>query len=246
MREIELRLNPAIEPRRYRDAYERDGVVQIPDLLTPDAADALTSVLERGTPWRLALANAQGRQSLIDIRPGAVDAEATAAEVTRAVQQARTGFSYVYLSYDMIDAYLQGRDPGHPIHLMSELLNTPEFLAFTAEIIGGETPTKTEAFATCLRPGDFLAFHDDSYLGQRRAAFTIGFTRRWRPDWGGQLLFHDERGDIWRGLQPSFNVLTLFKAPQPHSVATVAPYAAAARLSIVGFLRGDPPGPLAG
>jgi SM-20-related protein len=242
LREVELRLNPALDPGRYRAAYERDGVVQIPDLLAPDAAEALAAVLTDDMPWRLAFSNPQGRQTLVDLTPGVVNPQATAAEVQRVLQQARTGFAYIYKGYDMIDAYLQGRDPGHPIHLMSELLNTPEFLAFTAGVIGGERPTKTEASATCLRPGDFLAFHDDSYLGQRRAAFTIGFTRAWRPDWGGQLLFHDGRGDIWRGFQPGFNVLTLFKAPQPHSVATVAPYAGAYRLSIVGFLRGDAPG----
>ena len=78
-------------------------------------------------------------------------------------------------------------------------------------------------------------------MGERRAAYTLGLTRDWRTDWGGQLLFHDEAGDVPRGLMPRFNVLTLFKTPQWHTVATVAPYAGAPRLSITGWLRDDKP-----
>ena len=78
-------------------------------------------------------------------------------------------------------------------------------------------------------------------MGERRAAYTIGLTRTWRPDWGGQLMFHDEAGDVVRGLLPRFNVLTLFKVPLLHSVAPVAPYAAAPRFMITGWLRDDPP-----
>jgi SM-20-related protein len=43
-------------------------------------------------------------------------------------------------------------------------------------------------------------------------------------------------------LAPAFNCLTLFTVPRPHSVATVAPYAGAPRLSIVGWGRTDPRG----
>ncbi|PTT81551.1 proline hydroxylase [Pseudomonas sp. HMWF010] len=91
--------------------------------------------------------------------------------------------------------------------------------------------------ASNYRPGDFLTLHDDSHRrDDRLAAFTLGFTREWRPDWGGQLLFHDADGQIERGFMPGFNVLTLFRVPRPHSVAPVAPYAAAKRLSLTGWL----------
>jgi len=107
--------------------------------------------------------------------------------------------------------------------------------------VAGETGiTKIDAQATLFRPGDFLALHNDTGVGERRAAYTIGLTRDWRTDWGGQLLFHDEAGDVSRGFRPGFNVLTLFRTPQWHSVATVAPYAGAPRLSITGWLRDDP------
>jgi Rps23 Pro-64 3,4-dihydroxylase Tpa1-like proline 4-hydroxylase len=62
-------------------------------------------------------------------------------------------------------------------------------------------------------------------------------TPRWRVDWGGLLLFVDERGNVSRGLTPAFNALNLFRTPQPHTVSAVAPFAGANRLSITGWLR---------
>ncbi len=100
---------------------------------------------------------------------------------------------------------------------------------------------KADAQATFFRPGDFLALHDDGDgPGEGRiCAYTFGFTRAWRPDWGGQLLFHGPDGEIERGYRPAFNTLTLFQTPRAHSVVPVAPYAPAARLSVVGWARND-------
>jgi len=104
-------------------------------------------------------------------------------------------------------------------------------------VIGQPQVDGVRVQASNYRPGDFLTLHDDSHRrDDRLAAFTLGFTREWRPDWGGQLLFHDADGQIERGFMPGFNVLTLFRVPRPHSVAPVAPYAAAKRLSLTGWL----------
>ena len=70
----------------------------------------------------------------------------------------------------------------------------------------------------------------------RLVAYTIGFSRPWRADWGGQLLLHDEYGDVERGFAPAFNTLTMFRVPRVHSVAPVAPYAGAPRFSVTGWL----------
>ena len=47
-------------------------------------------------------------------------------------------------------------------------------------------------------------------------------------------------GQIERGFMPGFNVLTLFRVPKAHSVAPVAAYAAAKRLSLTGWLVREP------
>src|SRR4030095_15817893 len=99
-------------------------------------------------------------------------------------------------------------------------LNSSAFLDFGRVITGEAGVNRVDAAATWYRPGDFLTLHNDA-IGLRRAAYTLGFTRGWRPDWGGQLLFHDQAGEITRGLMPRFNVLTLFKR-LPHSGAQAA------------------------
>ncbi len=241
--DVELRLNPDLRPLEFREAFERDGYVQIPGLLEARCAEVLANVLEQQTPWALTYFNQEAlpiRVEEPEMRQ--IGPEVLGRRIEEVLKTASRGFAYIYLGYDMIDALLQGRDPEHPIHLLTELLNSSGFIDFCHEIIGGQKPTKAEAHATLYRPGDFLNLHDDSYKGQRLAAYTLGFTRQWRADWGGQLLFHDRDGEIVRGLQPGFNVLTLFRTPRPHSVAQVASYAAWPRISVVGWLRGDPIG----
>jgi SM-20-related protein len=240
VREIVLRLNPALNPEPWAEIYRREGVVQVPGLFEPEVADALARVLETAVPWRLTYPDGKGGQAAADRQQlAALGPQGVAALVRNVVAGSSDGFGYLHMGYNMVEAYLAGRDPGHPLHSLTELLNSPEFLDFGHALVGGDPITKVEAHASCYRPGDFLTLHSDILEGTRRAAFTIGLTRRWRPDWGGQLLFHDEAGEIVRGFAPAFNVLTVFRIPQAHSVATVAAYAGQQRLSIIGWLRED-------
>jgi SM-20-related protein len=235
-----LRLNPKLDPRAYADRFRRDGVVQIHGLFDDETAERLQVLLERHVPWRLALSNPMNT-ALTRAQIDALGQEALSRQMSTVMQDAGRGFAYLYLCYPMIKAYLAGDDPGHPLHRLTEFLNTPEFRDFGRAVIGAPGVTKVDAHATLYRPGDFLTLHDDRAEGERRAAYTLGFTRGWRPDWGGQLLFHGDDGEIERGFAPGFNVLTLFKVPRSHSVAAVAPYATSPRLSVTGWLRDDPP-----
>ncbi|MGZ3299022.1 MAG: 2OG-Fe(II) oxygenase family protein, partial [Asticcacaulis sp.] len=85
--------------------------------------------------------------------------------------------------------------------------------------------------AVCYRPGDFFTRHTDT---RARLCFEWNFTRDWRPDWGGQVLFHSPSGDIEGGIMPRLNDLALYAGDQPRSIACVAPYAAGPRFSITG------------
>ena len=234
-------LNPALRPEDYAAAYARDGVVQIDNLFPEAVAESLASVLERATPWALVHSGPAGEHVVLKREAlAALPQSELGRRLAEVAKRASEGFGYIYLTYPMIDAYLDGSDPGHPLHALTEFLNSPAFMDFARQVTG-EPVVKVDAQASHYRPGHFLNLHDDLGEGERRAAYTIGLTRRWRPDWGGQLLFHDARGDVVRGFAPRFNVLTLFKVPMAHSVATVAPYAAAPRLSIAGWLRDDAP-----
>jgi SM-20-related protein len=237
-----LRLNPELDPARFTDAFQRDGYVQIPAVFEPETAEALTRMFETGLPWDLALSDATGREEVFTQTQLAAMGQAAIVDKLRAtVGRASEQFAFIYMCYPMIAAYLAGRDPGHPIHDLTDFLNSRAFLDFGSAAAGVTGITKADAQASFYRPGDFLSLHDDTGRSdERRVAYTLGFTRRWRPDWGGQLLFHDDAGDITRGLAPGFNVLTLFKVPRWHSVAPVSAYATVKRLSVVGWLRDDP------
>ncbi|MBI1197063.1 MAG: proline hydroxylase [Phenylobacterium sp.] len=243
--DLRPRLAPGLAAADYAQAYARDGVVQIDGLFPPEVADALADTLARRTVWSLVHADPQGGHAVLS--PDAMarlGPDEIRARLEAAMRRAADGFAYLYLVYPMIDAYVDGRDPGHPLHAVTEFLNGPDFIAFAAAVTG-ETVVKVDAQATCYRPGHFLTLHDDRGVGERRAAYTLGLTQGWRPDWGGQLLFHDAARDVVHGFAPRFNTLTLFKVPLAHSVAPVAAYAARPRLTITGWLRDDPPyGPL--
>ena len=236
-----LALNPALVAADHAEIYARDGMVQIGDFLTAESAEWLAAALERATPWRLAVSQ-QGRGQLLKMEEArALGAAEVQRRIGAAAAEAAAGFAFVYQAYPIISALLDGENPGHPTHVLAEFFNSPDFLAFARAVTGEAGVTKIDAQATCFQPGNFLTLHDDTGEGERRAAYTLGLTREWRGDWGGQLLFHDADGDVVRGFKPRFNAWTVFRTPQLHSVSQVANYAAKPRLTVTGWLRDDPP-----
>lgn len=235
-----LALNPALVAADHAVVYARDGMVQIGDFLTQESAEWLASTLEQATPWQLALSQKGKGQMLKVADAHTLGAQELQRRIAAAAADAASGFAFVYQAYPMISAMLDGQDPGHPTHALVEFFNSPAFLTFARTVTGEAGLTKIDAQATCFQPGNFLTLHDDEGDGERRAAYTLGLTREWRGDWGGQLLFHDEGGDVLRGFKPRFNAWTVFRTPQLHSVSQVANYAAKPRLTVTGWLRDDP------
>lgn len=227
-----------------RAAYARDGVVRVERLFPDDVAEAIYQVLLRGTPWRMVHSNAQGGHQYY--KPEAwhgMDPAARQALITETLSRAREGFAYLYACYPMIDALLDGDDPDWQLHPLTEFLNSPEFLDFTKAITDEPEVIKIDGQATMYAPGHFLNRHTDAGTEfERRAAYVMGFSKNWRADWGGQLLFLDgdeDTADITRGFTPSFNTLSMFKVPRPHIVTQVTNFAGAGRYSVTGWLRVD-------
>lgn len=163
----------------------------------------------------------------------------TRKQMTRAmVEQSKHGFQYVFENYPLFDQYQAG-ERIHPLARVHEFLNSPNFLQFSREVTGLADIVFADSQATRYLPGHFLTEHDDDVAGKHRlAAYVLGFTPEWRADWGGILQFIDADGHIAEGYVPRYNVLNLFRVPQKHSVSYVAPAAAQARYSIIGWLRG--------
>jgi len=233
-----LRINGDLAVETFATRFARDGFVQIPVFLTPADADDIARTME-GLTWSI-VAPDEASETLV-ITPEVIKkfGEAQVRQFLQsALKRAAKGFSFVHMSYALQDEYLRGAEA--PIHRATQFLQSEDFLDFGRRVIGAPAVTGVRAQASYYRAGDFLTLHDDSHRKDTRlAAFTLGFTRQWRADWGGQLLFHDAEGNVTRGFKPEFNVLTLFKVPTAHSVAQVASYADAKRLSLTGWLLGD-------
>jgi Rps23 Pro-64 3,4-dihydroxylase Tpa1-like proline 4-hydroxylase len=147
-------------------------------------------------------------------------------------------FNYLYDSILISDEDNQPREQGSLAGEFASFLCSDAVIDLVVEITGEPSIAFADAFASRYGPGDFLTIHHDKKVGSNRlAAYVLGLTPNWRPEWGGMLLFHDAEGDVELGLSPQFNVLNLFGVPQDHSVSLVAPFAPAPRLSVTGWFR---------
>jgi len=232
---LDLALTDEIDRDKARQAYERDGYVQIHNCLSEQSIKSLYKLLTTQTPWWLALCQADGSAGLLS--PQALS-QMPAHELRdlklKSQIRAAQGFGYIYSCYPLVEARQQGWDLSHDLHSLLDFLGQDDVLALFRTVTGTQG-SSLDAQASLYRPGDFLNLHDDQDKGQRICAYTLGVSLDWRPDWGGQLMFHDESGDIRLGLMPRFNTLSLFKVPVSHSVAMVSSFARAPRLSITGW-----------
>jgi SM-20-related protein len=246
---IDLRLNPELDLDHYAKLYAENGLVQIPDVLDGPTADYVHNLLSKHLAWRLVFPKVDApaaNHGAVELLTQADIKKLGQAEmrnrINRVMERARRNIGYLYSSYPMIQAYLEGWDPGHPIHALTGFLNSPEFLDVGRKVIDCPGLTKADCQATLYAPGQFLTRHVDEGMNQeRRAAYTFGFTRNWQVDWGGLLMFIDEKLDVERAFLPRFNTLSLFDGRKVHSVSAVAPFAGTGRYQITGWLRDDPP-----
>jgi Rps23 Pro-64 3,4-dihydroxylase Tpa1-like proline 4-hydroxylase len=127
-------------------------------------------------------------------------------------------------------------DPTHDFSAVAAFCNSGPFLDFARCVTGNAGIAIADAQATRYRPGHFLSRHEDA--PGRVAAYVLNLTPRWRPDWGGALLFCDRPGHFSGGYLPAFNALNILAAE--HLVGFVSPFAGAHRLSVSGWSRSQP------
>lgn len=215
-------------------------MVRVRDFLPAELADKVEKSLMDLTPWHMVHSRADGKHQYYSPEEWNAIAPGQRQQTVQAVmQRAQCGFAYSYLCYPMIKAYLDQRDPGWPLHSLTEFLNSDEMLGFVREITGFTNGRKLDGQATFYGRGHFLNAHDDTgHEAERLAAYVMGFSRNWRTDWGGHLLFLKD-GDVEKGFVPSFNTITLFKVPRDHIVTQVTNFAGGGRYSVTGWLRTD-------
>lgn len=231
-------IDPSLDGRSLAPVFSRFGRMHIPGFLRPSGADALLEALSGAEGWTV---STRGGASTIDIPVSAfeaADADARAALLASAHEEARTGFHYLFESLRISDLVDSGATVPPALATLYAWLNGEAFLSFARALSGDPDLAYVDAQATRYRPGHYLNEHDDEKPGAgRRLAYVLNLTPAWRPSWGGLLGFVDGDGHLAEAYTPAFNALNLFRVPQPHLVSQVAAFAGAPRLSITGWIR---------
>ncbi len=218
----------------WRRALAQRTRIQIPDFLQPAAAETLARELAERVPWQLAeRSSGEARTTPRGAYPGDAD---YARLLQHGYARAANAYQFAYDSYMLVKAAKEGWDPDLLVHGVLRFLNAPQFIAFARLLSGDAAISRTVLQCTRYRPGQYLMPHDDQDDTEgRRYAFVINLSRDWRPDWGGQLQFLDNDGDVLETFLPRWNSLSLFRVPQRHQVTFVVPWAAHPRHAITGW-----------
>ena len=234
-------LNPRLDRKHLSEQFQRDGRVQVREVLSEAAANEVHNILARSTPWGLAWQAGEDGPHSVPAAALKADRAGQQRRIDEAIAAAgqRGEYAFQYAHYPILDAYLGEWDRGGPHDLLLEHINGEELLGFIRDVTGIPSICKGDAQATLYAPGHFLSLHIDSHVAEGwRIAYVLNFCREeWKPDWGGYLNFYDSDGDVVAGYRPRFNALNLFAVPCPHSVTYVPPFAPIGRFAITGWFR---------
>lgn len=235
-------INPALDRAALARRFAETGRVQVKDVLTPESAREVLTVLAKGTAWGMATGagETEPRSFRAEETGSPQGQQALAAAFKQAEQHtARGEYGFRFAHYPILSA-VQENWPGSEAHqILLEHINAPEFMGLAREVTGIDTLFKADGQATLFAPGHYLGRHIDSHVAEGwEVAYVLNLAREdWHPDWGGYLLFLDEEGDVVEGFRPRFNALNLFKVPTSHMVSYVPPFAPVGRLAVTGWLR---------
>lgn len=226
----------------YADTLDKDGVVQIANILQPEVIARIEAEINQ-LPWDMAyvLKGKAAKYSVAEVMtmPAQQRGQLFADIAQEAAQQQ---YAFCYDSYMLITHYLNSSRPNSVFHQYVEQLCHPEMVEFMRLLTGDRRIIKADGQVSRYLPGHFLKSHDDNGapFGQiRSAAYTIGLSRSWQADWGGILHLQHADLSIRRSIVPAFNTLTVFSVPQFHFVSQVANYCPVPRYGITGWFRAD-------
>jgi SM-20-related protein len=233
--------NPNLDLAPYAEEFARFGRVRLPEFLKPDVAEHVYSVFQ-AAPWSATF--------LVDNKPKVISrVEMNAMSPQKrfelrnqifAETLKRYQFSYLFLALE--DAVGAAWDKDQVLPALHAYLNSEAYMDLGRRIAGLSGICSVSYIASRYMRESFLAAHNDAAesLEDRLVAYTIGFSKDWKFDWGGLLQFLDaEDGRVVDSYLPTFNTLTLFRVPQLHSVSYVTPFAMGPRLSVTGWYHGD-------
>lgn len=236
-----IRLSPDLDVEALARAFAAGGRrLHIPAVLSSDSAEAVAGALEAETRWKTTVA-AGGAFLELPLNGRVAEDPGKQAWLDEAAVDGSSPLTqYIFDTRRLSAAAGPDETRGDAADAVPGFLNGPEFLAFARAVTGDDRIDLADAQASRYRPGHVLTAHNDVSPGKNRLyGYVLNFSRDWRADWGGNLVFHGDDGHIEQGWVPAFNALNLFVVPTRHAVTQVASFAPRDRFSIVGWLRSN-------
>ncbi len=231
-----LALNPVLDAHALAEDFAATGRVRIASLLAEPGARALHAVIIARTDWRQMFIGADGVVELDRDTRDRMTPDALEALDREVHERGSLGFQFRYEGL-RVPAPVEGV-PDDTLTAFAEFMASDALLDFLRSVMRSAPLAFAEGMVTAYGAGDFLTCHDDAVPGRERlAAFVLGMTPQWRPEWGGLLMFHADDDACGEVLVPRFNTLDLFAVPQRHSVTYVSPSAPGRRLALTGWLK---------
>lgn len=233
-----IALNPGLDVPALKAAFAETRRIHVPAILTAAAAEAVADALEAETRWKTTVAAGGAFFELPLDGTRAADPQKQAWLDEAAVDGASPLTQYIFDNRRLGPEHEDGpQDAADAVHAF---LNSPPFLDFIRDLTGDDRVDLADAQASRYRPGHVLTAHNDVSAGKNRLyGYVLNFSRDWRADWGGNLLFYGPDGHVEHGWVPAFNALNLFSVPTRHAVTQVASFAPRFRYSIVGWIRSN-------
>jgi len=233
-----FRLDQRLDPRALRSRFSEKKRLHIKDFLQRSDAERLYQSLRMRDDWRLVVNQKEKLFELDRSAQAMLTPDSRAALERAAHASARYDFQFLFETIRVPDDEAERRARPSELNRFASFMSSPEVIDLLRHVTGCDDIDFADAQATAYSPGHFLTVHDDDVAGKHRhAAYVLNLSPAWRPDWGGLLAFHRADEDMVVAFPPSFNALNIFSVPQPHSVTMVAPFAAARRYSVTGWLR---------
>ncbi|WGM32816.1 2OG-Fe(II) oxygenase family protein [Brevundimonas sp. NIBR11] len=238
-----IRLSPDLDVQALATAFAANRRrLHIPGILDADSAEAVGGVLEAETQWKATVAAGGTFLELPLNGRVAADPAKQAWLDEAAVDGTNPLIQYIFDTRRLTADRELGLARGDAADGTLDFLNSKAFIGFARAVTGDDRIDFADAQASRYRPGHVLMAHTDASAGKNRVyGYVLNFSRGWRADWGGHLVFYGPDGHVEGGWVPAFNALNLFAVPTPHAVTQVATFAPQDRLSIVGWLRSNSP-----
>lgn len=220
--------------QEYANILKKKGRVQIKNFFSNETAIKLAKLFDEHNQWYLAYNEFnnfyESDYKQVESMPDDIKAQFMQSFYKRA----ENGFQYVFKQFYISQAVKLNENS--PLNFLHDYTNQKTFISLMQKLAGDNEISWVDAFASSYESGHFLTEHNDIHNKHNRVlAFTLGLTKNWNPNWGGNLVFFDKDKNIEEGFIPSFNTLNVFIIPQNHAVQFVTPSAKKDRLSFLGW-----------